>query len=266
MPLPEAYRFPTPDHIVVVILENHSRAEIENSGEAPYLMQLAKGNYSAYYTDYHSAGHPSQPNYLDMFSGDDQGVHDDARPPGYFQTSNLAAELLAAGRTFTSYSEDLPYAGFDGDSSAGYVRKHNPLANWVGAESNQVDAMLNQPFTSFPEDFTTLPNVCFVIPDLGHDMHDGSIADGDAWVQKHLSNYVQWAKTHNSIFAVTFDEESYLVEGAPLFTCLCGQYVEAGNFTERCSHFDLLRTIEDIYKLNYTGFASVSAGLEGSWR
>ena len=41
-------------------------------------------------------------------------------------------------------------------------------------------------------------------------MHNGepaqSIPAGDAWLRENLDGYYQWAKTHNSLLIVTFDE------------------------------------------------------------
>jgi hypothetical protein len=52
--------------------------------------------------------------------------------------------------------------------------------------------------------------VAFVIPNLNHDMHNGnpaqSIPAADAWLRANPDGYYQWAKTHNSLLIVTFDE------------------------------------------------------------
>lgn len=65
-------------------------------------------------------------------------------------------------------------------------------------------------FADFPRDSTTLPSVTFVIPNPNHDMHNGkpahSIPAADAWLRANLDGYYQWAKTHNSLPIVTFDE------------------------------------------------------------
>ena len=90
---------PRPDHIVVVILENKHRSSVIGSGQAAYLNKLAaKG---ANMTHSYGVTHPSQPNYLELFSGSPQGVTSDATPAGTpFTSANLGASLIAAGRTF----------------------------------------------------------------------------------------------------------------------------------------------------------------------
>ena len=66
---------------------------------------------------------------------------------------------------------------------------------------------VNQPFTAFPTDYSTLPTVSIVVPDLLDDMHNGTIAQGDTWLSSNLNGYIQWARTHNSLFVMIFDED-----------------------------------------------------------
>src|SRR5438105_4657996 len=101
---------PTPDNVVVVIEENHSAQSIWNNPDAAWINNLA--NTGANFTNFYAITHPSQPNYLEMFSGSSQGITDDALPTGLpFATSNLASALRSAGATFGGYSEDLPSIG-----------------------------------------------------------------------------------------------------------------------------------------------------------
>ena len=74
--VPEANGVPQPDHVVIVIEENHSYSEIIGSPNAPYINSLAA--QGAVFTQSYAVTHPSQPNYLDLFSGFNQGVTDDS--------------------------------------------------------------------------------------------------------------------------------------------------------------------------------------------
>ena len=123
--------------------------------------------------------HPSEPNYLDLFSGSNQGVTDDSVPHS-FSAPNLASELLSAGFSFGGYSESLPYPGFTGGSFANaYFAKHNP---WVAFTN--VPAADNMPFTGyFPSNYAQLPTVSIVVPNIYDDMHSGPIQQGDAWLR-----------------------------------------------------------------------------------
>ena len=127
-----------PDHIVIAILENHSYSQIIGSTAAPFINSLANDTLSALFTDSHGITYPSQPNYLILYSGSAQGVTNDQVPSANpFTTPNLGRQLTDAGKTFITYSEDLPEAGFNGATSGYYVRKHNPVANWMGTEQTR---------------------------------------------------------------------------------------------------------------------------------
>ena len=291
---------PHPDHVVIVIMENKSFGQIIGNPAAPNLNALAAegasivnaaGDPNALTSGSHALRHPSQANYLELFSGNHQGVLSDGRPgtssePGSaalpFNTPNLAASLIAAGFTFATYSEDLPAVGFDGDSystdpaRSQYQRKHNPVANWQAADAPanyHVPFSCNQPFSAFPTDaagYAALPTVSFVIPNQQNDMHDGSVAQGDAWLKAHLfDGYYQWAKTHNSLLIVTFDEDATNTPANQITTIFAGALVKSGNFPETninppdarppdgwitptgtaMNHYNLLRTIEEIFGL-----------------
>jgi len=185
-----------PDHVVIVMLENKDEGDVLREG--PYLASLA--SVGASLTDMHGEAHPSEPNYLALFSGDTHGVDDDSCPLA-FDGPNLASELVAAGRTFAGYSEDLPRTGYTGCEAGGYARKHSPWTNFRTAP-----AAANQPLAAMPADYTRLPTVSFVVPNLCHDMHDCSIAEGDNWLREHLDGYARWARTHESLLIVSFDE------------------------------------------------------------
>ena len=81
---------PRPDHVVILILENHAYSQIIGSSAAPHINALANDASSALFTQSFAIEHPSQPNYLDLFSGSNQGVTNDNVPSGIpFTTPNL---------------------------------------------------------------------------------------------------------------------------------------------------------------------------------
>ena len=256
---------PTPDHVVIVIDENRAYDEIIGSAAAPYVNSLAADANGAVFTDYFALEHPSQPNYLELFSGSNQGVTDDSVPSGApFSTANLGSELLADGKPFIGYAEDLPSVGFTGAASGEYARKHCPWVNWQGTGTNQIPAADSQPLTAFPSDFSKLPTVSFVIPNLNDDMHDGTIQAGDAWLQQHLDGYIQWAKTHNSLLLFTFDEDDY-TENNQIPTLAVGSMVRHGQYGGYLDHYNLLRTLEDMYGLPYAGQSASAAPIIDAW-
>jgi phospholipase C len=251
---------PKIDHIVIVIEENHSQSQIANNSSAPYMNLLMK--QGANFTNYHAIEHPSQPNYLDLFSGANQGVTSDWIPKTKFSTANLGYELIAKNYSFTGYSEGLPSTGFNGESAGngGYARKHNPWVNFTN-----IPKKYNQSFTNFPKDFQKLPTVSFVIPNLQHDMHNGTIKEADQWLKDNINPYVHWAKTHNSLLIVTWDEDEGSAENM-IPTFFVGPMVKTGKYSENVNHFGLLRTIEDIYGLSHAGEAQNSSPIADIWK
>src|SRR6266446_4669534 len=65
---------PTFDHVVIVVEENHASGEILGNTQAPYINGLA--TTGALFTNSFAVDHPSQPNYLALFSGSTQGSTD----------------------------------------------------------------------------------------------------------------------------------------------------------------------------------------------
>jgi len=156
----------------VVVEENEPNGAILGPGatDDPYIQSLAA--QGTIFSNSKAITHPSQPNYLALFSGSTQGVTDD-NLTGPLTGENLGHQLNAAGLTFGGYSEDLPSTGSSAETSGGYARKHNPWSDFTN-----VPAAQNMPFSKFPTDYTSLPNVAFVVPNLDNDMHDGPISHG----------------------------------------------------------------------------------------
>ncbi|WP_327350484.1 alkaline phosphatase family protein [Streptomyces sp. NBC_01304] len=255
---PAAATVPVYDHVVVVIFENTNYSTIKGSTNAPYLNSLAA--QGTLFTNSFGVTHPSQPNYLALFSGTQQGVTSDSCPKN-FTTGNLGQQLLDKSKTFAAYSEDLPSAGYTGCSSGDYVRKHAPWADFptVGG------AAYHLPFSGFPSDYSKLPTVSFVVPDMCNDMHDCSTKTGDTWLKNNLDAYAQWAKTHNSLLIQTFDEDNFTSVNQ-IYTTFVGAHVKAGHqSSEQINHYGILRTLEDMYGLPALGNAASASPVADAW-
>jgi phosphatidylinositol-3-phosphatase len=262
---------PKPDHIVIAILENHSYSQIIGSPAAPFINSLVNDSLSALFTESYAITHPSQPNYLVLYSGSTQGVTDDLVPSGNpFTTANLGRQLIDSGKTFITYSEDLPEVGYNGANSGHYARKHNPAANWMGTGTNQVSVTTNQPLTAFPSgDYTLLPTVSYVVPNQVNDMHNGTdptrITTCDEWISVNLGSYIQWAKANNGLFILTFDED----HGSSvnhILTIFTGQMVQTGYYSTKINHYAVLNTIENMYGLPYLGDSLTHTIITNCWK
>ena len=207
---------PVYDHVVVVIEENHAFDQVIGSNDAPFINQLAREGVLL--TSMFALTHPSQPNYLHLFSGSNQGVENDSLPQETpFVTPNLGAALLEKGYSFSGYSAGLPTMGSTVERADAYRRRHNPWVNWQDDRDDRssyaLPSAVNLPFSSFPShpsEFTSLPTVSFVIPDLDNDMHDGTIQQADTWLQTNLSAYQDWSQANNSLLIVTWDEDDFV--------------------------------------------------------
>jgi phosphatidylinositol-3-phosphatase len=249
---------PRPDHVVIVIFENKGYGSQVGSPSAPYLNSVLAN--SAVFTNARAITHPSQPNYLALFSGSIQGVTSDRCLTPFHNRSNLGSQLIAAGETFTGYSEDLPSVGYTGCSNGDYAAKHNPWAHF-----DNVPASANQPYSAFPRDFSKLPTVSFVVPNLCNDMHDCGTTAGDRWARANLAPYLAWAGTHNSLLLITYDENDGSA-GNHILTAFAGAGVRPGRYSEAVDHYRILRTIEAMYHLSPIGNAAQTAPITDIWR
>ncbi len=253
-----ATALPQPAHVVIVVEENRSQNNIIGNKSAPFINALAAGG--ANMVQSFAETHPSEPNYLALFAGSTFGVTKDSCPVDGGAAPNLASELLAAGYTFAGFAEGLPAAGSTVCSAGKYARKHVPWANFTN-----VPPANSLPFSSFPMgNYASLPTVSFVIPDNDNNMHDGSVAQGDAWLNRELSGYANWAVANNSLLILTWDED----DGSPrnqIPTIIYGGHVQPGTYNEQISHYNVLSTCEQMYGLPKTGYAANAPVITDIW-
>ncbi len=239
---------PRPDHIVIVMMENKDLPDVIASPNAPYITSLAARG--ANFGESYGTTHPSQPNYLALFSGSTQGVTNDDCPKN-FSAPNLGSELMAAGLSFTGYAEDMPGEGSTVCNQGVYARKHNPWVDFTDLPSTS-----NKTWLEFPTDYNQLPTVSMVVPNLCQDMHDCSVKTGDNWMSTRMDAYAQWAVQHNSLLIVEWDENDDAGDGGRIPTVFYGAHVVPGTYMERVDHYTILRTIEDMYGLPPLGEAA----------
>jgi len=271
-PLSWRLGLPVYDHVVIVVEENKDYEQIIGNPAAPYINGVLRAE-GASLTRMYAEEHHSEGNYFWLFSGSNQSVGFNDRIPTHpIPTHNLGERLLAAGRSFKGYSEDLPAIGSKVGRSGLYARKHVPWISFSNVPGGTTPATSsNLRFLDFPADYRALPTVAFVIPNLINDMHDGStlgsIKAGDTWLRTHLDAYYQWAKKNNSLLILTFDENAHGPAGLTdpaasqperrnrIVTILAGDHVKRGDYDEGkgVTHVNLLRTLEAMYKLKKSG-------------
>jgi hypothetical protein len=249
---------PRVDHVTLVVMENRDFDSVIGNPSAPYFNKTLVPQ-SAVLNNSHAIGHPSEPNYLELFSGSNQGVTDDSCPHTW-DVPNLASQLLAAGQTFTGYAESLPSAGYAGcrGSSNLYARKHAPWTNF-----SNVPAADSQPYAGWP---AKPASFVFLVPNMCNDMHDCSVAIGDAWMAANLPRIIAWNAAHNGLLIVTWDEAEPDDGSNRIPTLLAGPMVKPGTSNERTDDFGILRTIESVLSLPCIAHACDRPALSTIWR
>ncbi len=246
-------------HVVVVVEENRSYANVIGNASAPYINSLAAGGASM--SQSFAETHPSEPNYLALFAGSTFGLKGNVCPVDGANIANLGSELQATGRTFMGFAESLPAVGSTVCAAGKYARKHAPWVNFAN-----IPPAYSVPFSAFPppQSYASLPTVSFVIPDVDNDMHDGSIARGDEWLRRYIAPYAQWAPANNSLLILTWDEDDNSAHNQ-IPTVFCGANVKPGIYAEQISHYNVLSTLEQMYGLPKTGYAAQAPAITDIW-
>jgi hypothetical protein len=243
--------------VIVVIMENRDYVRIIGDPNAPYINGTLVPQ-AALMTESHAITHPSQPNYLALFSGSTQGITDDSCPHS-FSTANLGAEVIAAGKTFDGYSESMPQNGYTGCTSGLYARKHNPWVNFTN-----VPASSNLIWYDLPG---AQPSVSIIVPNLCNDMHDCSTKTGDNWLKANLPAILMYDSSHAGLLILTWDEAAPDNNGKNhIATLLFGPMIMPGKYSQDINHYNVLHTVEHIMGVTCTANACGAAVLSGIWQ
>src|SRR2546428_2292633 len=117
-------RPPSFGHVFILVEESRNYASVIGNAAMPYLNRLADQYGLA--TQYYANTHPSIGNYFMLTVG--KIVTNDNDFSGLVTDDNIVRQLVAAGKTWKSYAEDLPSVGYTGDGPCLYARRHNPLS------------------------------------------------------------------------------------------------------------------------------------------
>lgn len=177
-----AAELPVLDHVLLIMLENHSYQDIIGNTDAPYINQLAHRANLA--TNYYAIGHPSLTNYLEVVGGSNFGIQNDdypdwhgatpsdklneplsgdgadaatpavmapqqrAVPSAQYHAESIADQLIAQGESWKTYQQSVPVSGHvDGvDYSDGI---YSNLNNAPGVSIAKLYAAKHNPFVYF---------------------------------------------------------------------------------------------------------------------
>ena len=223
----------------------------------------------------------------------------------------VADQLEAHGLTWKGYMEDMgsdpvrdngavcahpaigtPDRTQQASATDQYATRHNPFVYFHsviddGAGCAARDVPLDRLSTDLGSAATT-PNLSFVVPDLCHDGHDATCADGgpgglpaaDAFLQAWVPRITgSQAFRRDGLLIVTFDEaesdssaccgeqpgpnapapggQSGGPGGGRTGAVLLSRFIRPGTTTaQQYNHYSLLRSIEDLFALPHLGYAA----------
>jgi hypothetical protein len=243
---------PALGHVFLIVMENKEAGSIIGSGQAPYINSLAARYGLA--TNYVAVAHPSEPNYLALWSGSTQGVTDDAVHD--FSTGRtLADQLEAHGRAWHVAAQNVPLGCYTGATASGgedgpgtYARKHEPAVSWRSVSGSRDRCARITDFSHFDPN---LGDLWLIVPNLCNDMHDCSIATGDRFLRSFLPTILRSAAFADGVVFLTFDEGTSGAGGGGKVATLVISPLAKPRFTSavRHTHYSLLRTIEAAWGL-----------------
>ncbi|MGH7203180.1 MAG: alkaline phosphatase family protein, partial [Candidatus Levyibacteriota bacterium] len=244
-------------HVFVIVEENKDYKQIIGSSAAPYINQLANQYGSA--ANFVAEAHPSLPNYIALTSGNTQGIIDDCNTC-FVNANSIFQELEQAKKTWKSYHEDMTSNCLTSDTSL-YVMHHNPAAYYTPIKASC--AVNDVPYSQFASDLASnkTGNLTFIIPNNNNEMHDGTIQQGDAWLQKNLPAILNSsAYKQNGLIVLTWDEDSDSGGNNQIATILISSLVKKGfKSSVQYNHYSLLRTLSDGLGVQPLGLAATAS-------
>ncbi len=228
-------------------MENKEYGSIVGSGAAPYLNGLIARYGLA--TNYDALTHPSEPNYVALFSGSTQGVTGD----GTYDLGgrNLADQLDAAGRSWRIFAQNVPSGCYRGtsassgaDGSGWYLRRHEPAINFTDISGDPARCGRISPLRQFDPAAASFE---LIVPNACNDMHDCSVGSGDAFLAGFVPRILDSAAFANGLLLITWDEgSSYVGGGGRVATIVVSNRTPAGFRSATAhNHYSLLRTIQE---------------------
>ncbi len=290
--VPPAASAPAFDHIFVIVEENMDESQVVGNPQAPFINDvLFKRNWRQ--TNYFGLHHGSLPDYLGLVSGSEHkpviGDPPSDCPPGGGSSaprcaivdswpSNIADSIETSGRTWRAYLQSMGWPCRWQSNTVDYDVTHNPFVYFKTVQGggsrdsqrcqdNDVDLSTdkNHSLAADLRTRATTPNFVFIAPDNAHNMHDGSVAGADRYLQDlftgsnasglnggdpvNIFGSPAWT-AGRSIAYVVWDEDSGTFWNQVAMVAV-GPWVNgpSGRDGTRFTHYSLLRTWEVAWHL-----------------
>jgi len=258
---------PAASRVFLLIEENHSFSQVIGNPQMPYLNSLATTYGLA--TRYFANAHPSLPNYFELTVG--RIVSTSEGFTGTVTSDNIVRELLAAGKTWKCYAENLPSVGYLGPSVFPYTRDHNPFTYFSDVIKSSTQPLNIVPFTQLATDYSSrqLPDFGFILPNELHNAHSGSVQAADDWLKTNIAPLLASSEfQQNGILIIVFDESlptDTILGGGHVAAVIIGPAVKPGaNVSTTFQHQSTLRLIlEKIGVTTFPGEAATAPDMNG---
>jgi phosphatidylinositol-3-phosphatase len=244
----EAATVPRLSHVFVIVMENKEYGSIVGSSAAPYINSLIRKYGLA--TAYHAVAHPSEPNYFALWAGTTKGVTNDGTY-NFTTGSTLASQLGAAGRSWHVAAQNVPLGCFKGSTASGgedgtgtYARKHEPAISWTAVSGSSTRCARITDFAHFNP---VTGSFWLIVPNMCNDMHDCSVAHGDAFLKGFLPKILGSSAFTNGVVFLTWDEGTTSTGGGGHVATIVISPLAKAAFRSSTSHthYSLLRTVEE---------------------
>jgi acid phosphatase len=264
---------PTVDHVVLVVLENHSFSQVIGSPFMPFFNSLASQHSLA--GNYFANTHPSIGNYFMLTTGNI--VTNDDNFAGSVGGDNIAAALTGANKSWKAYMESIPAAGYTGGDVWPYIKHHDPPVYFSSVLGSSTQLANVVPFTQFAADVAanSLPSFALIVPNVENDGHDcpggatscddtDKLAAADTWLQTNLGALINSPAFGNGVLIITFDEGNAADlsnGGGQIATVLVGPSVKTGFVSGTFyQHQNTLRLILDLLNVgDHPGLSAQAA-------
>src|SRR5256886_1881682 len=240
------------DQLVVVLMENKNLNEVY--GPAPYMTQLAD-QYS-FSQGWSSITNPSQPNYIAIMGASTFGVSGDGNHPN-LNHPTLVDLIETSGHTWTAIAEG---SGSGCSINPQRGEDHFPFLSYTTITGNP--ARCANLHSGGPADVVTAlnagTNFIWFTPNDGHNMHDNSVASGDAWIQSWVSGLLTAMGSKKTALILMFDEP--YTSPPYIYMSFSGPATKlAYKSTASYSHYSLAKLLEDVWGGGYLGHVDVNA-------
>ncbi|HVC24065.1 MAG TPA: alkaline phosphatase family protein [Candidatus Dormibacteraeota bacterium] len=263
---------PSPEpHVLIIVEENqgYNSTQVDCGVDNSYFCLLASEYASI--VPWYGVTHPSLPNYLALTSGSTQGCLSDGCP-GPYAVDNLGHQLTQAGIPWAAYMESMPTPCYRGLSLGEYAKKHDPFSFYSDLLDKGACAQHVLPYPGVSHllsalDATGSPDYVWITPNLLDDMHDGTLAQGNAWLQANLGPVLSspWFTRFQSTVIVTDDENDDQPTGSCCDDAAGGQIPELvisrkargrAAISITGDQYGTLRSIEETFRLPLLGAAA----------